>query len=103
MHLLSNRQTLHPESLTVHRLKVPSALRETLCSTNPMESANSACRGIIRRVSNYRDGEMALRHAAAGFLEVERGFRRVKGFRQLTILTAMLSNLSVDNLETITA
>jgi len=46
---------------------------------------------------------MALRHAAAGFLEVERGFRRVKGFRQLTILTAMLSNLSVDNLETITA
>jgi len=91
------------ETLTVHRLKVPGALRETLCSTNPMESANSACRGIIRRVSNYRDGEMALRHAAAGFLEAERGFRRVKGFRQLTFLTAMLSKLSVDTLETITA
>ena len=53
------------ETLTVHRLKVPGVLRETLCSTNPMESANSACRGIIRRVSNFRDGEMALRYAAA--------------------------------------
>ncbi len=56
------------ETLTVHRLKVPGLLRETLCSTNPMESANSACRGIIRRVSNFKDGEMALRHAAAGFM-----------------------------------
>jgi len=78
------------ETLTVHRLKIPGTLRETLCSTNPMESANSACRGIIRRVSNFKNGEMALRHAAAGFIEAERGFRRVKGYRQLTMLIAML-------------
>ena len=76
--------------MTVPRLKVPGALRETLCSTNPMESANSACRGIIRRVSNFRDGEMALRYAAAGFMEAESGFRRVKGYRQLPVLSAML-------------
>lgn len=81
------------ETLTVHRLKVPGMLRETLCSTNPMESANSACRGIIRRVSNFRDGEMALRYAAAGFIEAERGFRRIKGYRQLPILSAMLDSL----------
>lgn len=34
------------ETLMVHGLKVPGLLRETLCSTNPTGSANSACRGI---------------------------------------------------------
>jgi putative transposase len=91
------------ETLTVHRLKIPGLLSETLCSTNPMESANSACRGIIRRVSNFKDGEMALRHAAAGFMEAERGFRRIKGYRQLAILTFMLSSHATDTLEVITA
>jgi transposase-like protein len=91
------------ETLTVHRLKIPGLLRETLCSTNPMESANSACRSIIRRVSNFRDGEMALRHAAAGFMEAERGFRRIKGYRQLTVLMAMLSEHETDTIKTITA
>jgi putative transposase len=91
------------ETLTVHRLKVPGVLRETLCSTNPMESANSTCRGIIRRVSNFRDGEMALRYAAAGFIEAERSFRRIKGYRQLPMLSAMLANEYTDALETKTA
>ena len=78
------------ETLTVHRLKIPGLLRETLCSTNPMESANSACRGIIRRVSNFKDGEMALRHAAAGFMGAEQGFRRVRGYKHMGVLLAML-------------
>ncbi|WP_157677499.1 transposase [Dehalobacterium formicoaceticum] len=91
------------ETLAVHRLKIPGMLRETLCSTNPMESANSACRGIIRRVSNFRDGEMALRHAAAGFIEAERGFRRIKGYRQLTVLMAMLENQTTGTIEIETA
>jgi hypothetical protein len=89
--------------LTVHRLKIPGMLRETLCSTNPMESANSACRGIIRRVSNFRDGEMALRHAAAGFIEAERGFRRIKGYRQLPVLMTMLENQTNSTTEIKTA
>lgn len=78
------------ETLTVHRLKVPGLLRETLCSTNPMESANSACRGIIRRVSNFKDGEMALRHAAAGFMGAEQGFNRIRGYKHMGVLLAML-------------
>jgi transposase-like protein len=88
------------ETLTVHRLKVPGKLRETVCSTNPLESANSVCRSIIRRVSNFRDGEMALRHAAAGFMEAERSFRRIKGYRQLPVLTGMLSTQSKSTLKT---
>ena len=85
------------ETLTVHRLKIPGLLRETLCSTNPMESANSACRGIIRRVSNFKDGEMALRHAAAGFITAEQGFNRIRGYRQLDVLIAMLDNKKDDS------
>ena len=64
------------ETLTVHRLKL---LRQTLSSTNAMESANSGCMGVIRRVCNFKDRAMILRYAAAGFLEAERGFRRIKG------------------------
>lgn len=78
------------ETLTAHRLKIPGLLRETLCSTNPMESANSACRGIIRRVSNFKDGEMALRHAAAGFMGAEQGFKRIRGYKHMPVLLAML-------------
>lgn len=83
------------ETLTVHRLKVPGLLRETLCSTNPMESANSACRGI-RRVSDFKDGEMALRHPAAGFMGAEQGFRRVRGYKNMGVLLAMLEIKTVD-------
>lgn len=82
------------ETLTVHRLKVPGLLRKTLATTNPMESANSACAGVLRRVSHFRDGKMALRHAAAGFLEAEGGFHRINGYRQLSLLAHSLNLLT---------
>lgn len=91
------------ETLTVHRLKLPGLLRETLCSTNPLESANSACMGIIRRVTNFKDGQTALRHAAAGFMGAEQGFRRIKGYKQISILTTMLEKQNNDISETKTA
>ena len=91
------------ETLTVHRLKVPGLLRETLRSTNPMESANAACRGIIRRVCNFRDGEMALRYAAAGFMGAEQGFYRIKGYKQMGVLMVMLERQTPGTLDTKTA
>lgn len=82
------------ETLTVHRLRLPGLLRQTLASTNAMESANSVCAGILRRVSNFRDGKTTLRHAAAGFLEAERAFRRIKGYRQMPLLALQLELLT---------
>jgi transposase-like protein len=82
------------ETLTVHRLKLPGLLRQTLASTNAMESANSGCMGIIRRVCNFKNGAMTLRYAAAGFLEAERGFRRIKGYKQIPILQNALARLT---------
>jgi hypothetical protein len=68
-----------------------------------MESANSACRGIIRRVSNFKDGEMVLRHAAAGFMGAEQGFRRVRGYNHMGVLQAMLEIETGDQLQIKTA
>ena len=82
------------ETLTAHRLKLPGLLRQTLSSTNAMESANSGCMGIIRRACNFKNGAMTLRYAAAGFLEAERGFRRIKGYKQISILQNALARLT---------
>lgn len=82
------------ETLTVHRLRIAPLLRETLSSTNAMESANSVCAGILRRVTNFGNGKVTLRHAAAGFLEAERSFRRVNGYRDIVRLKANLAILT---------
>jgi len=80
------------ETLTVHLLRVPGLLRQTLASTNAIESANSVCAGVVRRVSNFKTGEMAIRQAAAGFMEAERGFRRIRGYREIPLLQAALAS-----------
>jgi len=84
------------ETLTVHKLGVPGLLRQTLSNTNPIESANSVCAGTVRKVSRFKDGETAIRHAAAGFMEAERGFKRVKGYRQIPFLVNSLTGLTAD-------
>ena len=78
------------ETLTVHRLKVPGLLRQTLSNTNAMESANSVAASVIKRVKHWNDGEQILRYAAAGFLEAEKSFRRVKGYRQIPLLVSAI-------------
>ena len=82
------------ETLTVHRLRVPGLLRETLSSTNAMESANSVCAGVLRRVTNFKHGGTTLRHAAAGFMEAERSFHRVRGYKQIPSLKMNLARLT---------
>ena len=80
------------DTLTITRLGVKpgSALGRTLASTNPIESMLSICRERARNVKRWRGGEMALRWTAAGMLDAERSFRRVKGFRELGALQAAL-------------
>ena len=50
----------------------------------------SVCRERARNVKRWRGGEMALRWTAAGMLDAEKSFRRVKGFRELPTLQAAL-------------
>lgn len=61
---------------------------------NRIESANSGCRGVIRCVAHIKDGEMALRYAAAGFIKAERTSHRVRGYKQLPWLIETLEALT---------
>jgi len=79
-----------PETLTVLRLGVPPTLARTLRSTNAIESMIEICREHAKNVKNWRDGQMALRWAAAGMLEAGKQFRRVNGHLHLPALRAAL-------------
>ena len=79
------------ETLTVHRLGVGKLLRQTLASTNPIESCFSIVEKVARNVKRWRAGDHALRWTATGLLEAEKKFRKVKGYRELEILQRKLN------------
>jgi transposase-like protein len=75
---------------TVARLDVQGSLARSLSNTNIIESPNSVVRRHSQRVTNYQNADMALRWTVMGFLESERGMRRIKGYAQLPALIAKL-------------
>jgi transposase-like protein len=79
-----------PETLTVHRLGVTGLLRKSLRTTNILESAFSAARRYLGRVSRYRNEAQTDRWAIRSLLEAERHFRTVAGNRQLADLKKAL-------------
>jgi transposase-like protein len=78
------------ETLTVHRLGLPTLLRESLRSTNIIESCFSCTRDLCRNVKRWRSISMAWRWAGTMLLEVEKRFHRVKGYRSMSVLIAAL-------------
>ncbi len=68
------------------RLGVRAALRDTLATTNPIESALSVTRRVTARVTRWHDGDMQQWWCAAGLLRAEEKFRRVKGHRAMPTL-----------------
>ena len=76
---------------TVRRLGVGDRLAKTLTSTNPIESMISVGRTTTRNVKRWRDGTMIKRWMAAGMLNAERSFRRVKGCKDMPTLLASLA------------
>jgi hypothetical protein len=61
-------------------------------TTNIIESSHAGVRLRTNRVSRWQDGKMVLRWAAAAFLETEKNFRRIQGYRDLWMLKAKLEN-----------
>lgn len=80
------------ETLTVMGLKLSHVLTRSLSTTNPVENLNGSLRAVARRVKRWRDGKMILRWAAAGVLEASRGFRRLKGHKDMPNLLAVLND-----------
>lgn len=78
------------EMFTVTRLGIDGRLARTLTTSNPTESMISIARATNRNVTRWRDGQMVLRWTAAGMLNAERSFRRIKGHKQMPQLVAGL-------------
>lgn len=79
------------DMFTVSRLGIDGRLAKTLTNTNAMESMISIARTTTARVKHWRDdNKMRQRWCAAGMLEAERSFRRVKGYKQMPRLVAAL-------------
>lgn len=75
---------------TVARLGITGTLAKTLTTSNPIESMISIARTTNRNVTRWRDGQMILRWTAAGMLNAQRSFRRIKGYKQMPQLISAL-------------
>jgi putative transposase len=78
------------ETFTVNRLKLTPALMRCLCTTNIIENPNGAVRRVTGRICRWRDPEMVLRWMASAYLEAEKSFRRIQGYRDLWVLSVAL-------------
>lgn len=78
------------DMFTVRRLGVGGTLAATLTTTNCIESMISIAKRTTRRVTKWKDGSMKKRWVAAGMLEAERSFRRVRGHNDMAKLVAAL-------------
>lgn len=78
------------ETFTINRLGLSRSLRRCLATTNLIESPNSSVRRRTGRVTRWRNATMVLRWAAASFVDAERNFRKIMGYRDLWMLQAAL-------------
>jgi len=82
------------ETLTVVRLGLSKLLRQTLSSTNVIESAFSITERVNGRVTRWRRGDMRWRWCAAGLQLAESKFHRVSGYKQIPQLIAALDRIA---------
>ena len=81
------------EMFTVREIGLTPALRRCLGTTNVIDNAHSGMRRRTGRVTRWRDGSMAVRWAAAAFMDAEKNYRRIMGYKDLWILKAHLDEL----------
>lgn len=80
------------ECFTINRLDIPRSLHRCLATSNIVDNPHSGVRDRTRRVCRWRPG-MAARWSAAAFLEIEKSFRKIMGYRELWALKAILDGL----------
>lgn len=80
-----------PETLTLIHLSVDEALYRTFRTTNPIENLNGLIAHYTRNVKRWRDGQMVLRWVGTALHEAGRGFRAVRGYRDMKQLVSALA------------
>ena len=80
------RRMLHDQSAG------PAAsLWRCLATTNIIESPQAGVRLRTQRVTRWKDAQMVLRWVAASYLDAEKSFRKIIGYRDLWMLDAVLN------------
>ena len=79
------------ECFTINRLGLPPSLHRCLATTNIVESPHAGVRQRTRRVTRWKDAAMVRRWAAAAFLDTEKSFRKIMGYKDLWMLDAVLN------------
>lgn len=84
------------ELIALHMLDAPSTLHKNLLSTNLIENSFRNTRRKIGRVTRFRaETDQASRWLAYALLEVEKGFHRISGWRDLPTLSRALERPSL--------
>jgi transposase-like protein len=78
------------ETLAVHRLQLPEILRKSFSTSNMIESAFSQGSTVMRNVKRWSNNNQIQRWVATSLLHSENKFRRIRGFKSLSVLVAAL-------------
>ena len=90
---LSSLREAGDELIALHMLGVPTTLHKSLLSTNLIENSFRNTRRKLGRVTRFRaETDQASRWLAYALLEVEKGFHRISGWRDLHTLAQALEN-----------
>ena len=80
---------------TVDRFGLHPKLASSLVTTGVIDCASSGLRRQICGVPSWGDREVALKWAAASFLETERAYMKIRGHRHLQLLKEHLAQLEI--------
>ena len=89
------------ETLTVHRLHLPTQLRKTMASTNVIESAFSIVEQVCKNVKRWHGGDQRERWVGSGLLVAEKQFRRVQGHKHIPALIRELEAMTPSKTEVV--
>jgi transposase-like protein len=81
------------DTLTLHKLHAPKQLRDSLQTTNIIESWNYVAKDHTNQVKKWKNAEHVRRWLTVGMLEAERRSRRLKGFAHLKQLKENMHQL----------
>jgi putative transposase len=84
------------DTLTLHRLNTPKLLRDSIQTTNIIESWNFVAKDLTRQVKKWKAADHVKRWLTIGMLEAERRSHKLKGFALLKQLKENMHQLIVN-------
>jgi len=94
---LNSLEEAGDDLIALHRLDVPSTLHRNLLSTNAIENSFRNTRRKLGRVTRFRaETDQATRWLAFALTEVEKGFQRISGHKDLPALITALDRSMQD-------